>query len=181
MSFWITLSSYAPTGAGIIVLFMIVLLFSFSGLWTLFWIFRGYRARPCGSSLSLQKCLLWIALCMGIILLFPPCRRTGNWKNITSGRTVSRTENNYYDRFCFGYIPTYQWVGHCFSPSTTEASLQINLGTGAGTYQHTEWRWKIDGWFFFWQSVLVLNLLLPFLRAKLPSNIDEYGRICEED
>jgi hypothetical protein len=71
---------------------------------------RGFRASfPKGKSWGWW--LFRVAPVIGVVFCFPPLRGSGDWRDEATGQPIPGSVALEFDRFLFGYIPSYGWIG----------------------------------------------------------------------
>jgi hypothetical protein len=50
-------------------------------------------------------------LAIAFTAAFPPTRRVGDWKSEATGEPIPTHYAQEFDRFLFGFIPSYAWIG----------------------------------------------------------------------
>ena len=131
--------------------------------WIARWAPRRFRAvhRP---PLAVTLALAGAALV--VMVLYPPQRKAGSWHEVETGQPASFAVQMQCDRFWFGYIPTYAWIGRCFAPPQPEPTGNIRLAGQDSYFRSDQTRWAIEWWALFWQVLAVLLVLLPYVRRK---------------
>jgi len=100
-----------------------------------------------------------------IMLCFPPLRRAGEWRHAENNQPIPPWLAIKYDRFYFGYIPQYDWIGKCFVTDTPDDSTTVSLWE-FDSYHLSGINWIVDWWFLIPQLVITSLFLLPFFRAN---------------
>jgi hypothetical protein len=108
---------------------------------------------------SIGLCALYL-LPLFAVACFPPQRRAGNWTDV-QGRTVAWTEATPFDRFEFGYVPTFQWVGDVGTCKEIGYTSKTTIGR-VGPLQYRYYCWVVD---IPIAVVLAIACVTPFLFA----------------
>lgn len=147
-------------GGGICFLFLIVSISVGLVLWIAFWIVQGFRSRLSRKRWGWGSWLV-AGLILALMVLFPPLRRAGDWIEPDTASPIPSGTAERVDRWFFGYIPRYGWIGEIGSmeetiPSTVKLEEQ-------GPYWCSSFRWVVD-WLYVGGEALVFAILfLPFL------------------
>ena len=160
------LLAYEPVGDGVCCLpFACVGIVGLLG-WFGFWLLHRFRAsRPVS---PFGRVMLWMGVAGVIVvgILFPPCRPAGDWRDETTGRTVSPVAAHELDRFTFGWAFTHEWVGGVGAEDRRSSGYRVCLA-GSNRWASCDKQRKEIDWFAVAIECAVLTmLLLPFIRAK---------------
>jgi len=99
---------------------------------------------------------IWFVVLVGavaLMVLFPPLRRAGIWTN-SQNRPISSGEAYRFDRFEFGYSPSFRTIGDIGKQEETEGLSTVTL-LETGAYQYKAYRWLVD-----WQWVVALGIIV---------------------
>ena len=156
-------AAYADVGGGICFLFFLVLVAGSVLLWLLYWSRHGFRAASRRPGVYRVGASLIAILLLFVSMAFPPMRRTADWSDKETGQSIPAEWQTEFDRFLFGYIPSYGWIGSTGQqlPYSCEVTIQ-----GRGPYRCESYMWIIDWLFLTGQLVVFVVLLLPFLLTK---------------
>jgi hypothetical protein len=153
--------AFVNVGPGVGFMFVLVALAAFLFVWSLTWILYFLEKNPEPN----RKALWWllpIAVIALIALCCPPFRRAGDWRDTATGIPMPEYQTADYDRRCFGYIPTYKWIGAWGTSRSMDHAVRLGKPDG-GFYSVTSYSWEID-WLFVGAEVLILGVLAaPFI------------------
>src|SRR5262245_43251734 len=103
---------FAPMGGGICFLFFLILLTFGVICWLSYWWRCGFRASPARTHVGQTTRYLFMVAVFALSIAFPPMRRAADWTEQATGIPVPSSDALTFDRFYFGYIPSYHWIGH---------------------------------------------------------------------
>lgn len=163
------LTAYEPIGQGIGFL-----LSGCAGaigflVWVGYWWLHKFRAPVPVTRFG--KGVLWcmVGLVAVVVVLFPPLRNVGDWRDQSSGQPVSAVEADQLNRFCFGWVPTFAWVGLVGVEEPMTPGVRVGLDVLGVSAHCDRTRWTVD-WIAFAAEVGCLTLVvLPFARARHPT------------
>lgn len=154
-------AAYTDVGGGICFLFFLALLVMCLLVWVVYWSRRGFRASAPRSRAGHITRWMIAALAIVVMVLFPPMRRSADWQDKATGKPTPALIALELDRYLFGYIPSYGWVGTRGGEQPYGCILTIN---GSGPHQCDSYRWVIAWLYLIVELLLLGTLLLPFLR-----------------
>ena len=71
------------------------------------------------------RLVILIGVVMGM-LCFPPCRRSATWMSNDTGSIAPSSLATRNDRFLYGYIPTYVWIGEVGLVIDSDPRVSVN-------------------------------------------------------
>jgi hypothetical protein len=95
-------------------------------------------------------------------------RREGDWTEVASGRKISSQVALEFDRFLYGYIPSFRWIGEIGGEETEEPDKTVTIQT-LGPFRCTRYRWVIH-WLSFGLECGLFGLGLFFFLRKRARN-----------
>lgn len=158
------IATYANAGPGIFFLIVLIVVGIICVIWIAGWIPHGFRATSPRRPTSSARWIFHLLTVAAIMLCFPPLRQAGVWHHTETNQPIPAASSIEYDRFYFGYIPSYRWIGKCFVTDIPDASTTISLSE-IDTYRLSGIKWVIDWWFLIPQLIIACLFLLPFIRA----------------
>lgn len=138
-------------------------------VWVGFWLFHRFRARVPVTSVG--RMVLWCVVGMVAVVagLFPPVRNAGDWRDVSNGEPVSPTTAGELDRFYFGWMPKFAWVGQVGVEEPRAPGVRVGLGVSGVSAHCDRSRWAVD-WIALAAEVCCFTVVvLPFARARRPT------------
>ena len=89
------------------------------------------------------------------LICCPPLRRLGEWTD-ERRQPVPRQVANRFDRFEFGYLPSFQFVSNVGRVERVKAVSQVTLN-GDGPYRYSQYCWSPD---WLWIALLSLPAVI---------------------
>src|SRR5436190_2496418 len=92
-----------------------------------------------------KRAWIWMTVLAGaiaVVTAFPPQRRMGIWTN-SQNQPVLSWEAYRFDRFEFGYLPSFRWISDVGKKDETEGLSTVTL-LETGPYQYRIYQWVID-------------------------------------
>jgi hypothetical protein len=168
MQHYIQLFAYANPGPGIAFLLSLFIIGVTSMIWIIVWLPKGFRSHGWRDPHRLRiNALIGVLVITTITILFPPLRQIGVWKDTGTNLLIDSRLADEYDRFWFGYIPTYGWIGHVMSRETPDSSVSVSsTSVSIRSYRLVEIEWRIDWIFLAGQIGIIFLGAAPFLAAR---------------
>jgi hypothetical protein len=94
-------------------------------------------------------------------------RRAGQWIDQQTRKPISQDDALTFDRWYFGYIPSYRWIGQW--GEADDASCVVTL-QGRGSNELNGAHWQPDWLFVGVQFAVATIVLLPFAWPRNPDN-----------
>ena len=109
---------------------------------------------------------LLAGLLIVLVVCFPPFRRAGDWRAEVTAEPVNPAAAVKFDRWYFGYIPQYDWIGFSNTEEDLNPGCIVTLGD-QGPNRCTRTRWVIDWWFLAAEFAIFGVFVLTFLGPRI--------------
>jgi hypothetical protein len=94
---------------------------------------------------------------------FPPFRRAGDWRDEATGEPADSSIAGDLDRWYFGDLPHFDWVGIIGAKVAMEPGCTVTL-PGRRPYECSRYTLVVDSWWVSAEVILLAALAFPFVR-----------------
>ncbi len=135
-------------------------------VWVVFWLIHRFRASVPVTLFG--RIALWcvVGLVAVVAGLFPPVRKAGDWWDESNGQPVSPTVAGQLDRFYFGWMPKFAWLGQVGVEEPMTPGVRVGLGVSGVSAHCDHARWAVDCLALAIEACGLILLVLPFARAR---------------
>jgi hypothetical protein len=110
--------------------------------------------------------LLLAGLLIVLMMCFPPFRRAGDWHAVATGEPINSEFAVKFDRWYFGYLPQFEWIGFCDTEEELSPGCIVTL-ENQGPNRCARVRWVVDWWVLAAEFALMGVLVLAFLGPRI--------------